>query len=607
MVEFERLLDEGLAGGNCAGGRRLLEEAVQLYTGDYVAGDEEESWTRLERERLRERYFAGVSRLAEWQSEVGLYSEVIVLCRKALCFDACREPLYRLMMHCQASLGDTAAALQTFERCRQVLDEHLGADPDPQTISLHVSILRGEFQTQMNGQKAPGPDSKRSTRQTGIPPLAKARSHDKSGSYSEPPFVGRKAELHWLMQRLEEVKGGQGTRTIALVGEAGVGRRFLVRLFLGRVRAENVLTLATACQAIEQNLSFAPLVSMLGPWLREVSSKVLHKLPRSALAQVAPLLPGIATRLADLPAVPVVNSEQAYSTLIAALAELFAELCHHRPLVLSLDDLQWADESTLLVINRLASREDLSLLLLISYRPEDLSENRALDGMLRYLSRSARFHTLGLERFSREEVSEYLKLHIADTPGKAIAQETFSGEELYQLTQGNALFLAEAVRTLLEQQAIETVPGGSLSDSVLRSQQIRDVVLARMGRLPQRAIELLETAAVIGHPFSLDLLRPELSGDDYQALEMLLARRFLGEVGHGSEDEMRLAFSHDMVGQIVCATCSSLKLMQLHRQGAENLVRRYSTTTGMLAAAIAVHYVQARPRLKAQSFCYECV
>src|SRR5258708_36870556 len=82
MVEFERLLDEALAGGNCAGGRRLLEEALQLYTGDYLAGDEEESWTRLERERLRERYFAGVSRLAEWQSEGWLDRQVIGLCRK---------------------------------------------------------------------------------------------------------------------------------------------------------------------------------------------------------------------------------------------------------------------------------------------------------------------------------------------------------------------------------------------------------------------------------------------------------------------------------------------------------------------------------------------
>jgi len=597
-VEFERLLNEALPGGNCAGGRKLLEEALRLYTGDYLAGDEEENWTRLERERLRERYFAGVSKLAEWQSAAELASEAIILCRKALCFDACREPLYRLMMRCQASLGDTAAALQTFERCRQVLDEQLGADPAPQTISLHMSILRGEFQAQMNGHIARGPDSKRVTPQ-------KDFSHDKSGSHGEPPFVGRKAELHWLMQGLVEVKGGQGTRTAALVGEAGVGKSFLVRLFLGRARAENALTLATACQAIEQNLSFAPLVSLLGPWLREVSSKVLHELPRSALAQAAPLLPELAARLPDLPVVQAINSEQAYSALIAALVELFAAMCHRRTLVLSLDDLQWADESTLLVINRLASREDLSLLLLISYRPEDLSENRALDSMLRYLSRSARFYTLGLERFSREEVSEYLMLHMVHTPGKAPVQETFSGEELYRLTQGNALFLAEAVRTLLEQQAVDTIPAGSLIDPVLRSQQIRDVVLARMGRLSQRAIELLETAAVIGHPFSLDLLRPELSGDDYQALEMLLARRFLVEVGHSSEDEMRLAFSHDMVGQIVCAACSSLKSMQLHRQVAEHLVRRYSPTTAMHAAEIAFHYRQAGPRYKVQTLRYE--
>jgi DNA-binding SARP family transcriptional activator/predicted nucleic acid-binding protein len=144
-AEFEQLLDKGLQGTNTLENRAMLERALQLYTDDYLAEDGEALWVLAERARLRERYFTGVTRLMQWQGELARYHEAIELGHRALSRDVCREPLYRLIMQYQALAGDTASALQTFEQCRQVLADLLGADPSPQTLGLHMAILNGAF------------------------------------------------------------------------------------------------------------------------------------------------------------------------------------------------------------------------------------------------------------------------------------------------------------------------------------------------------------------------------------------------------------------------------------------------------------------------------
>jgi DNA-binding SARP family transcriptional activator len=569
-VDFEKKLDQALAQDNNPQSRALLASALQLYVGDYLSEDQTDSWAVPERERLRERYFNGVGRLGDWLYSAALYAEAVAVCRKALNLDACREPLYRIMMECQAAQGDTVAALQTFERCRQLLDEQLGADPSPQTLELHSAILKGEFK--------PKSSQKYLTVETSL------------ADSNQTAFVGRQAEIEVLLRQLARSKENI-TNTVAVVGEAGVGKSFLVQQFLRQMQNQNNLILSTSCQAIEQGVSFAPLISALTAWLRVVTPDELDQLPRSILAQIAPLLPQLSLRVPSLPIPSAVNSEQAYSRLVTGIVDLFAALTrHNRPLILGWDDVQWADESTLLVINRLARLENLPILLLVSYRAEDLSENKPLGTMLRYLGRDNRFTTISLERFNSEEVAQYLRLQKANPP--------LSAEELYRTTQGNALFLAEAVRVLLENYPDESVP-------FLQSQQIRDIILARVNRLPQLAVSLLETAAIIGRPFTLDLLRPNLSNEEFSALEILLERRFLVEFKNTNDREVRLTFSHEMVKQVVYAACSPLKLQHWHRQVAENMVARYAEATYQHAAEIAAHYRLSGVRYEPQVLRYE--
>lgn len=144
-IEFERLLEQGLQGVNSQENRVVLEQALALYTDEYLVEDGEALWVLAERARLRERYFAGVIRLMQWQGERAHYHEAIALGHSALSRDVCREPLYRLIMQYQALAGDSASALQTFEQCRLVLASSLGADPSPQTLGLHMAILNGTF------------------------------------------------------------------------------------------------------------------------------------------------------------------------------------------------------------------------------------------------------------------------------------------------------------------------------------------------------------------------------------------------------------------------------------------------------------------------------
>lgn len=151
VTEFERLLDAGLQGTNTAPTRSLIARALQLYTDDYLTEDRETAWAQAERSRLRERYFVGVMRLMQWQGEHTRFHEAIATGLRALERDACREPLYRLIMHCQSRAGDTAAALQTFEMCRRALREHLGADPSLPTLELHMAILNGHLPTWPRG------------------------------------------------------------------------------------------------------------------------------------------------------------------------------------------------------------------------------------------------------------------------------------------------------------------------------------------------------------------------------------------------------------------------------------------------------------------------
>ena len=425
-------------------------------------------------------------------------------------------------------------------------------------------------------------------------------------------MIGRKDTIDYIrhyIDLLQDKQTRQRTRTIALVGEMGVGKSFLLRHVLNFARSSHIATLIADCSALEQGLLFAPLLVIVKAWLAELGGDELASLPSSVLAVLAHLLPELQMQFPGLLPVSFLNAEQAYSGLITSFVDLFQALSQERPCIVAIDNLQWADEASILVLHRLActsttssmTSQSNSLLLLLAYRSEDVQENTPLYPMLLSLSRCSYFHALHLSPFRINEVSDYLNTH---TPASAC-----SAEQCYQATQGNALFLAEVARLFIDQKEHDAdVCDPSQPDFPLallqHSTKIRDAVLSRLIRLPERAIELLEQAAVIARPFPPTLLSSPLSTEDYKLLDLLIARHFLIEQSE-DDHELYLAFPHQLVARIIYFNCTALKRSQLHLRAAEQLVRYYADSMPSRASEIAAHYWNAGSLYQSQALQYE--
>jgi len=137
---FERLLDQAEEANTAENKIALLQEALELYRGDYL-DDTDAEWCLLDRERLRERFLKGTETLATLYHDLGKLQEAIELYHQVLERDQYRESAYRGLMLCYYRLGDRASAVQQYQICTDVLRTELGLTPSPETAKLFLKII----------------------------------------------------------------------------------------------------------------------------------------------------------------------------------------------------------------------------------------------------------------------------------------------------------------------------------------------------------------------------------------------------------------------------------------------------------------------------------
>lgn len=581
--------------------RQALAQGVALYQDDYLTSDPYADWAAHERERLRERYFAALLQLSELQANAGDYTAAMAAVRLVIARDQVRENAYQLLMRYQAETGDSASALLTYERCRTLLAEELGADPSPLTQAWHQRILNGEVGTR---QLTPG-SRPATTRMAAIQPTLTLPAQallpaldERSGDL----FVGRAQEIALLQAKMAKALARQGG-LLLLEGEAGVGKTHLAHHLLQWVAGQGATVISTTCQPLEQQLPFTPLSDGLGRYLHTLPVELLQALPAASLGQLAQLMPSLQDRLPTLPlpaSEPIANSDEQRQRLVNGLIALLTTLAEARPLVFLLDDVQWADSETLAVLSRLAPRlNQLPLFLLLAYRSGDLAENSALTTLLHALKRANPQVVVTVERFAPAEVADIVNHFIGDQPVTQLPAQVREQlvALLYQQTQGNGLFITEALRDLQERARTEQQrawthfvsawaadPQATLA--LEQNPRIQEIILERIGRLPGSARNLLRLCAVIGRDFSLDLLEQVAPQDPVADMELLLQRKFLIELPND-----RLDFSHQIVRQVAYDHLSVLQRRRFHLLVAEALVR--SPRAAEAPSEIAFHYRQA--------------
>ena len=603
VEEYEHQLDIAHQVNDPRLRQQHLERATALYKDDYLISDPYADWVQNERERLRERYFNALLELSDLQASAGNLADAIVACRRILARDEVRENAYQLLMRFQAESGDSASALLTYERCRTILAEELGADPSPLTQSLHQRILNGEIQavnteSVMHAAHVTGKGSlaRPSGSGSGSSPLPQSTLLPAVDERYNALFVGREQEVSDLTAKLARALDGQG-ELLVLEGEAGVGKTRLAYAILQQGVDSGATVISATCQTLEQKFPFAPLADSIGRYLHSLPSAALQNLPHGILGLLGQIIPSMSDLVPELLVhTPDTsgNLDENRQRLIDGIVAFLAELSALRPLILFLDDLHWADQETLAVLSRLSQRvADLPIFLLLAYRSDDVVDNDALVSLLYTFNRAHQHHLIEVGRLNLEQVHKLIDAFTGQQAGASEELAYF----LYEATQGNALFVTEALRDLRERfQAAEELSREEFTDHwsskyqqvlTLRSnQRVQEIILERVERLPDDARQVLQLGAVIGRDFSLDLLEAASQSDPLHPLETLLQRQLLIE-----RPDERIDYSHQVVRQAVYDSMNSLQRRRFHKRIADALVHLEQTHRN--PAEVAFHFGQA--------------
>jgi ATP/maltotriose-dependent transcriptional regulator MalT len=317
-----------------------------------------------------------------------------------------------------------------------------------------------------------------------------------SVSMVSPVFIGRRAEMASLTALLGQVQAG--TPAFALVGgEAGVGKTRLVRECSEYAAGTGFLVLTGQCVELgAEGLPLAPLVDALRTLVRSLGPEALAGALGPAGAVLARLLPELAPAAGAAGAGGLAaDGDMQKAQLLEMVLGLLTRLSVTRPVLFEIEDLHWADQSTLdLVAFLVRSLREARVLVLATYRSDELHRRHRLRPLLTGWERMRSANHLELRRFDRDEVTAQLAAIIGAAPEPEVA------EVIFDRSGGNAYLVEELA---------EALRGGG--DLLSLSRSLKDVLLSRVDALSPDAQRLLRTASVAGRAVR-DRLLAEVAG-----------------------------------------------------------------------------------------------
>jgi class 3 adenylate cyclase len=390
------------------------------------------------------------------------------------------------------------------------------------------------------------------------------------------PLVGREAELDLLENTFARAVRDQRAHLFTIYGEPGVGKSRLAREFVDGV--ERASTLIGRALPYGEGVTYWPLAEMVKAAagisdddpLEEAFEKLRECCAEEAVADVLGLASGLLTSL---------EGERSAHEIAWATRELLASIAKVQPLVLLFEDIHWAEEPLLEVIEHVADRVRAPVLILCLARPELLDTRPDWGGG------RVRSTAIELEPLSQEETQLLVDKLLAQLAGSTGEAPPPLPAEAIERAEGNPLFVEETIRMLVE------TFGDGAADRVPDSLQA--LIAARIDHLSPAGKALLQRASVIGRVFwngALEHLSPDIDGID-ALLEDLLAREFvLREARSSISGEMAYRFKHLLIREVAYNGLAKIARAQHHARFAEWLAER---TGDELVEIRAYHLDQA--------------
>jgi hypothetical protein len=400
-------------------------------------------------------------------------------------------------------------------------------------------------------------------------------------------LVGRGRELEQLDAALSDAIALRGG-LVVVTGEPGIGKTALARAFVERAAERGASWVWGTCWDGGGAPAYWPWVQIARALARREDAATLRAGLGAGAPWIAGLLPELAGTLGP-PALPSdLNADQARFRLFDAIASLLATAAERRPLVVVLDDLHWADASSVLALEFLSrSLPDLAILAIAAYRHTEAHARDELATALGGLARAAT--RLPLEGLDRDDVARLASavasgLEPADAPG--IPPQLVAA--VHAASAGNPFFVDELVQLLASQGRLHDVR--SAGEPLPLPGGVRDTIRRRLAPLDEDAMLTLRAAAVIGGEFPLATLARIVGCPPAEILERLEAPLRAGLVT-AAGDSGRYAFVHALVRDTLAGAIAVNERARLHLLAAEALEQHYGDDVEPHLAEIAHHFL----------------
>lgn len=406
-------------------------------------------------------------------------------------------------------------------------------------------------------------------------------------------FVGRTRELKRLTAVIDGALGG-AARICTITGDAGIGKTRLVAETASYARLRGARALEGRCHDGRGAPVYWPWSQVLHSYANAHTRETLRErlgADASVLAQGAPslhqILPGI-----DAP--PPLDGDQARFRFFGAVTRLVERAAGERPLVILLEDIQWADVPSLLLLEFLARELDrASVAILATCRDTELAPDDAASTTLANLLRSPSHERVALDGLALPEVHDFLvSLGGIEVPS-AFAQM------MHRKTEGNPFFIAETLRHLAEEGSIPRDKGGWLArDSVADvgiPNGVRAVVAHRLARLSPECREALVVGAAIGRDFHGEIVAAAQGRTPAEVLDTVEAAVAANILTESSAQRGRYSFAHALIQEVLYDDLRPGDRIGLHRRLGDALERHHRDDPGPYVAELAHHYFEAMP------------
>jgi len=405
-------------------------------------------------------------------------------------------------------------------------------------------------------------------------------------------FVGREREMEQLKEKLADAFSGLGSVAM-VVGDAGIGKTRLLQEFATYARLRGAQVLWGAAYEGEARLPYGPVAEALRDYVSRTSVETLRLAVTEGSSVLAALAPEVKVKLPDLPEPPPVAAEAEAYRLFQEVTEFLKNASTSAPLLLVLEDLQWADKGSCSLLQHLARRLAGSrMLVAISCREAELEPSHPLREALPHLRRESGFWELPLKGLRESEVRELITvLAEQELPQPLVLA-------LHQETEGNPFFVQETLKHLIETEILYQKEGQWTSKAPISDiglpESVREVMERRLAGLSQECRRLLQVGAVLGRRFSLSLAQRVAELDEeviLRAVEEALAAQVVRE--QRQERRTYYQFTSTLLRENLYGRLSAPRRERLHLRAAHVLEEVYPDRLENYAAELAYHYREA--------------